>query len=84
MVRLMYKGGTNFIPQSKFQVLFLPKKDFGERITCRERVPFSKNTLDYRIHQNERVGHGILQRASWGDFRENTGPGNFSEVGHSV
>ena len=53
---LMYKQEANFIPSSKFEVLFLPLKDFGEHVTCWERVPFSRNPRDCRIQQNESAG----------------------------
>jgi len=75
----MYKPETNFIPPSKFEVLFLPLKDFGERITCWERVSFSRNPRDCRIQQNESAGRSILPRARRGDFRVFTGPDNSSQ-----
>jgi hypothetical protein len=54
-------------------------KGFGEHITCWERVPFSRNPRDCRIQQNESVGHSVLPRAGWDDFRMFQGPDNSSQ-----
>jgi hypothetical protein len=75
----MYKPETNFIPPSKFEVLFLPMKDFGEHITYWEPVPFSRNPRVCRIRQSDSAGHSVLPRVRWGDFRVFTGPDNSSQ-----